>query len=111
MYSATFIFDQKRIDAEFQALDALIAQAARDTVGYLGEEARQDPQTGRQCNVYYWADELGLQQLIKHPLHQQAKATYSQWLGGYHVVLSKVLRCYGDEAFSHPTNPLPGPAA
>jgi len=103
MYSATFIFDKKQFDAEFDALDALIAEAARDTTGYLGEEAWEDPRTGRVCNVYYWADEMGLQELTRHPKHLEAKAAYSKWLGGYHVVLAKVLKCYGDEAFAHPT--------
>lgn len=103
MYSATFIFQKKQFDQAFHALDAAIAEAARDTQGYLGEEAWEDPRTGRICNVYYWADEQGLQQLMRHPKHLQAKEAQSQWLDGYQVILAKVLRSYGDERFDHPS--------
>ena len=103
MYSATFIFDKKQFDDEFHALDAVIAAAARETVGFLGDESWQDASTGRWCNVYYWSDEAGLQQLMQHPTHLQAKAGQARWLDGYQVVVSKVLRSYGDERISHPT--------
>ncbi len=39
MYSATFIFDTRQFDADFHRLDALIAEAAKQTEGYFGEEA------------------------------------------------------------------------
>ncbi|GAA5785156.1 antibiotic biosynthesis monooxygenase family protein [Chitiniphilus shinanonensis] len=110
MYSATFIFDTRQFDDDFHRLDAQIAEAARQTAGYLGEEAWEDPKTGRVCNVYYWSDEAGLRALIAHPLHQEAKRRYSEWLSGYQVIISQVLRTYGDGAFGHPTQmatPLP----
>lgn len=47
MYSATFIFDTRQFDSEFHRLDALIAAAARQTEGYLGEEAWEDVGTMR----------------------------------------------------------------
>ncbi len=105
MYSATFIFDKKQFDAEFHALDTVIAAAARETIGFLGDESWEDPNTGRLCNVYYWADEAGLQQLMRHPTHLKAKAGHAQWLDGYQVIVSKVLRSYGDERINHPTRP------
>jgi GNAT superfamily N-acetyltransferase len=80
MYSATFIFDKKDFDEDFHRLDAEIAEAARRSTGYLGEEAWEDPRTGRCCNVYYWSDELGLRELIAHPRHQAAKAAQARWL-------------------------------
>lgn len=107
MYSATFIFDKKDFDAEFHQLDAEIAEAARRSTGYLGEEAWEDPRTGRCCNVYYWSDELGLRELIANPRHQAAKAAQARWLSGYQVILSKVLRSYGDDRIDHPTRPAP----
>jgi len=103
MYSATFIFDKKQFDDEFHALDAQIAAAARETVGFLGDESWEDPNTGRLCNVYYWADEIGLRQLMHHPSHLRAKAGQAQWLDGYQVIVSQVLRSYGDERINHPT--------
>ncbi|MEY4754726.1 MAG: hypothetical protein RJA44_2401 [Pseudomonadota bacterium] len=108
MYSATFIFDKKLFDAEFHALDAEIAEAARRSTGYLGEESWENPQTGRLCNIYYWADELGLSELMRHPRHLQAKANQERWLNGYQVVIAKVLRSYGDEKLGHPTLVMPG---
>ena len=103
MYTATFIFDTKQFDDEFHRLDALIAAAAKETVGYLGEEAWEDPKSGRIANVYYWESELGLKQLIDHPKHREAKSRYSEWLGGYQVVISQVLRSYGDRKIAHPS--------
>jgi heme-degrading monooxygenase HmoA len=104
MYSATFIFDKKQYDEEFYKLDAAIADIAKQTTGYLGEEAWENPETGRISNVYYWATMDGLQELIKHPKHLEAKAAQSKWLNGYQVVISQVIRAYGDAAFPHPTS-------
>jgi heme-degrading monooxygenase HmoA len=103
MYTATFIFDTKQFDEDFHRLDAIIAAAARETAGYLGEEAWEDPKNGRISNVYYWESEQGLRQLMEHPTHREAKKRYSEWLSGYQVVISQVLRSYGDKAFAHPS--------
>jgi heme-degrading monooxygenase HmoA len=104
MISATFIFDTRQFDAEFYRLDALIAAAARETDGYLGEEAWEDTKTGRISNVYYWKSQVGLKQLMAHPKHQEAKRRYSEWLCGYQVIISEVLRTYGDRTIDHPAN-------
>ena len=103
MYSATFIFDAGEYDDEFHRLDGLIAEAARNTIGYLGEEAWEDPKTGRIANVYYWESEEGLKALMQDPNHIEAKRQYSQWLKGYRVVISQVLRSYGDGLIPHVT--------
>lgn len=104
MYSATFIFDTRQFDDEFHRLDALIAAAAKETSGYLGEEAWEDPKSGRVANVYYWESEAGLKELIDHPSHRQAKSRYSEWIGGYQVVISEVIRSYGDRKIAHPSS-------
>ena len=104
MYTATFIFDKKQYDEEFYKLDNAIAEIAKQSVGYLGEEAWENPGTGRISNVYYWETMDGLQELIKHPKHLEAKAAQSKWLNGYQVVISQVIRAYGDGAFSHPAS-------
>ncbi|HWW04659.1 antibiotic biosynthesis monooxygenase [Collimonas sp.] len=101
MYSATFIFGAKQFDDEFHRLDGLIAKAAKESTGYIGEDAWEDPKTGRIANVYYWESELGLQQLIEHPSHIEAKRRYSEWLDGYQVIISKVIRTYGDNTMEH----------
>ena len=33
---------------------------------------------------------------MRHPAHREAKARQSRWLNGYQVVVSQVLRVYGD---------------
>jgi hypothetical protein len=40
---------------------------------------------------------------MQHPKHLEAKAAYSKWLKGYQVVISQVVRAYGDGAITHPT--------
>lgn len=75
MYSATFIFDKRQFDAEFYALDEVIAEIAKKTLGYIGEESWENPNTGRLCNVYYWQSMDGLQELMHHPKHLEAKAS------------------------------------
>ena len=103
MYSATFIFEKKQYDEEFYKLDSAIAEIAKNSAGYLGEEAWENPATGLIANVYYWESMQGLEELMNNPKHLEAKAAQSKWLNGYQVVISKVIRAYGDGEISHPT--------
>lgn len=96
MYSSTFIFAKGQWDDEFHRLDEEIAQAAKATPGYLGEESWENPAQGLISNVYYWESLEALQALMRHPAHLQAKARQADWLDGYQVVISQVLRTYGD---------------
>jgi heme-degrading monooxygenase HmoA len=96
MYSATFIFAKKQFDAEFHRLDQIIASTAKAMPGYLGEESWENTETGLVSNVYYWESLEALQMLVRHPSHLEAKAGQGNWLDGYQVVISQVLRTYGD---------------
>ncbi len=96
MYSATFIFAKGEWDDEFYRLDETIAQIAKSTPGYLGEESWENAKTGLVSNVYYWESLSALEQLMRHPAHLEAKSKQSAWLNGYQVVISQVLRTYGD---------------
>lgn len=69
---------------------------AKEIPGYLGEEAWENPSSGLVCNIYYWASLEALQQLVQHPRHLQAKQQQGSWLAGYQVVISEVMRIYGD---------------
>jgi heme-degrading monooxygenase HmoA len=109
MYSATFIFDKKQFDDAFYQLDESIAAVAKKTTGYIGEEAWENPETGRVANVYYWESMDGLQELMRHPKHIEAKEKQSDWLNGYQVVISQVMRAYGDGGFAHPTASFTNP--
>lgn len=102
MYSATFTFVAGAFDDAFHALDAQIATLAKSIPGYLGEEVWENPNTGQVANVYYWETLEALQVLINHPLHFVAKENQAKWLKGYQVVVSQVLRVYGDGGIAHP---------
>ena len=52
MYSATFIFAKGDWDDEFNRLDESIAQIAKSTPGYSGEESWENTKTGLVSNVY-----------------------------------------------------------
>lgn len=110
MYTATFTFAKRQYDDEFHALDEVIAGVARSIPGYVGEEAWENPATGLICNVYYWETMESLRQLIEHPAHAAAKRKQSQWLNGYQIVISEVIRSYGDGGVQHPLA-LPGPSS
>jgi heme-degrading monooxygenase HmoA len=96
MYSSTFIFATRQFDDAFHRLDQQIAAHARTIPGYLGEETWSNAENGLVSNVYYWETLEALQQLMQHPAHLEAKAGQQQWLAGYQVVISQVLRRYGD---------------
>lgn len=99
MYSSTFIFLKKQFDEEFYALDKAIADAAKSIPGYLGEETWENPESGFVSNVYYWESLEALHELVRHPKHLQAKASQEKWLDGYQVVISQVLKTYGNTEF------------
>ena len=101
MYSSTFIFATKQLDNEFHRLDQTIAEAAKAIPGYIGEEVWENASTGLTSNVYYWESLDALQMLIQHPAHLEAKAGQSNWLDGYQVIISEVIRTYGDGILSH----------
>jgi heme-degrading monooxygenase HmoA len=104
LFSSTFIFAKKQYDAEFHALDAVIAEAAKSTPGYLGEENWENSATGLVSNVYYWESLEALQQLMKHPSHLEAKQKQANWLNGYRVEISEVIRTYGDSILPNVLN-------
>lgn len=96
IYSSTFIFAKKQFNDEFHSLDNAIAEAAKEIDGYLGEETWENTSTGLVSNVYYWESLDALQALIHHPKHLEAKAGQANWLDGYQVVISQVIKTYGD---------------
>lgn len=96
MYSSTFIFAKRQFDDAFHRLDQEIASMAKALPGYLGEETWENADTGLISNVYYWESLEALQALMRHPRHLEAKAAQDHWLDGYQVIISQVLRTYGD---------------
>lgn len=102
MYTSTFTFAKREFDDEFHALDQVIAQVARATPGFLGEESWENAESGLLSNVYYWQSMASLQALMRHPAHVEAKRRQQQWLSGYQVVIAEVVGSYGDGRIGHP---------
>jgi heme-degrading monooxygenase HmoA len=103
MFSAAFIFRPGTYDDEFHRLNDLIDAAANSTEGYLGAETWHSAD-GKTLNAtYYWATLEALKQFSRDPNHLEAKKQYSRWYDGYHIVISEVIRSYGDDALEHIT--------
>jgi heme-degrading monooxygenase HmoA len=111
MYCAAFIWEPGEYDAEFHRLNALIDGVARSLPSFLGTDSWQSPDGQRKCVNYYWTDLDTLKAFSTHPTHLEAKRQYFKWYDGYHIVISQVLRSYGDNAFSHITPNQRNPAA
>ncbi|GHA45860.1 hypothetical protein GCM10008927_08660 [Amylibacter ulvae] len=103
MFTANFIFTETNLDEEFFRLDALILQAAEDTEGYLGKENWVSQDGKKRNSIYYWENMAALKQFSRHPSHIEAKKRYTEWYGGFHVVITEVVKSYGDDAFAHIT--------
>ena len=96
MYSSTFTFSPGQFDETFHRLDQEISAFAKSIAGYLGEETWENKTTGLVANVYYWETLEALQQLAQYPPHRVTKSHQGKWLDGYQIVISQVLRVYGD---------------
>ena len=103
MYTAAFIFEPGTYDDRFLALDAQIEAAAAANPGYLGRETWQSADGTRINATYYWQDLESLKAFSADPNHLEAKRNYQLWYKGFHIVISEVIRSYGDGAFSHIT--------
>jgi heme-degrading monooxygenase HmoA len=96
MYVSTFIYRPGNFDETFHRIDQEITAFAKSIPGYLGEESWESQSTGLVSNIYYWDSLEALQQLSLHPTHILAKSNQAKWLDGYQIVISRVLRIYGD---------------
>ena len=103
MYSAAFIWEPGTYDDEFQRLNAIIDEVARSLPGFLGVDAWQKADGTRHNATYYWDSLDTLKTFSTHPGPLEAKRQYARWYNGYHIVVSEVLRSYGDGHFDHIT--------
>lgn len=103
MYSAAFIFEAGQYDTEFHRLNAVIDSVAKSLPGFMGVESWHAADGLRRNVTYYWQDLETLKTFSTHPAHQEAKRNYARWYKGYHIVVSQVVRSYGDGAFDHVT--------
>jgi len=106
MLSAQFIFIQSRYDEDFTKLDDDIEAYAQTLDGFLGAD-RWDSRDGtKKSSTYYWRDEESLKVFSQYPLHLQAKKDYKNWYDGYQIIISQVVRSYGDGQIPHITQNL-----
>lgn len=103
MYSAAFIFEPGTYDERFHALDAQIEAAAAANPGYLGRETWHSENGARVNATYYWRDLESLKTFSSNPQHLEAKREYQRWYKGFHIVISQVVRSYGDGTLTHIT--------
>ncbi|MBV9009426.1 MAG: DUF4188 domain-containing protein [Verrucomicrobia bacterium] len=103
MYCASFIWEPGTYDAEFHRLNGLIAAVAQSSSGFLGSDSWQSPDGTRRCANYYWSDLETLKAFSIHPTHHEAKQQYARWYRGYQIVISEVIRSYGDGNLPHIT--------
>jgi heme-degrading monooxygenase HmoA len=103
MYSAAFIYEPGEYDAEFHRLNALIDEVAKGMTSFLGSEAWVSADGKKKNATYYWSDLEALKAFSSHPIHLEAKRQYARWYSGYHIVISEVIRSYGDGALAHIT--------
>jgi len=96
IYSASFIFQVKKEDAEFKQFNELINKAARANSGYLGKEKWENPEENKKAVTYYWDSLESLKTFSNHSAHQMAKQQYRQWYHGYEVIISEVLTVKSD---------------
>ena len=99
MISASFIWEPGIYDADFNALNSIIEIAAKSSPGFIGVEEWGSDDGKRRNSTYYWDSMEGIQALAADPSHIEAKQKYAQWYNGYHVVISEVIKSYGDSAF------------
>ena len=98
MLSAAFIFTEGKLDDEFFRLDGLIEQAAKETDGFIGKDSWVDPKSNRRNSTYFWRDDTALKAFSRNELHLEAKRQYQKWYEGFHVIISRVEKTYGDGA-------------
>ena len=103
MYSAAFIWEPGEYDDDFHRLNGIIDQLAKSMNSFLGADSWVSPDGKRRNTTYYWQSLEALQEFSCHPAHLEAKRQYARWYNGYHIVISEVVRSYGDGAFAHPT--------
>ncbi len=101
MYSASFIFKPGTYDDEFHRLNKLIGDIALNTQGYLGADSWFSADGETVNATYFWDSLESLKTFSSHPTHLEAKRQYSRWYDAYHIVISEVLKSYGDGAMEH----------
>ncbi|MEM7762951.1 MAG: antibiotic biosynthesis monooxygenase [Pseudomonadota bacterium] len=103
MYSVAFIFKPGELDDDFHVLDQQIERFAESLDGFVGKEVWHRADNQLINSTYCWRDEASLKTFSRYRAHLRAKKDYQRWYQGFHIVVSKVERSYGDGAIDHLT--------
>ncbi len=99
MVGASFIFQQKSVDGDFESLNATITGIAEAAAGYVGRKRWQD-HAGNVCVTYYWDSMEALTAFARAPKHVAAKKRFAEWYAGYRVEICELLKTYGNNFYS-----------
>lgn len=96
MIICQFIFKPGTYDDEFYSLDGLIDTYAKSLPGYRGIEIwYSDDRTVKNAS-YSFESMDDVKALATYPQHLEAKEKNARWYDGYRIIISEVLREYGD---------------
>ncbi len=96
MYSASFIFQPGDYDEEFHRLNDAIDDVAHSFDSFKGVEKWSSDDRKKFNAIYYWDNLEDLKKFAKHPSHIEAKKKYKKWYDGFHIVVSEIIKSYGD---------------
>jgi heme-degrading monooxygenase HmoA len=101
MYMIAFTFHPAEYDETFHNLNAQIDQVALETPGYSGQESWKSAVGTKVNATYYWDNLERLQPFSRHPIHLEAKRQYTRWYNSHQIMISEVIRSYGDGRYEH----------
>jgi hypothetical protein len=96
--SAQFIFKPGTYDDEFHRLDTEIEAYVATIPGFLGAEKWVSFDGQTKNSMYYFETMDAMFQLSRFDAHREAKGKYQNWYDGYQIVVSEIVKSYGDEA-------------
>ena len=102
IYSAMFVFSVHSVDDEFESLNNEINAIAEKNKGYLGKEYWQNSNNQQEAVIYYWKSLEGLNKFAFNSTHLKAKKSYKRWYVGYRIIISKIVKIYGDGSIPKP---------
>ena len=96
MVICQFIFKPGTYDDEFYSLDGQIDTYAKALPGYRGIEIwYSDDRTVKNAS-YMFESMDDVRALATYPQHLEAKGKNARWYDGYRIIISEVVREYGD---------------
>jgi hypothetical protein len=97
MYCAQFIFQAGDRDEDYFQLHQEISEFCANIEGFLGVERWIATEGNLRNSAYYFESLDGIQELAQFSGHQEAKSQYKRWYHGYQIVISEIVKTYGDD--------------